>query len=233
MTLGFAVLVTASAAVLTGCGGSGSDDEHEVSVVGTGEVRGAPDILNADLGIEVTGPDVSSATDAANAKAQAMINAITAAGVKKEDVRTSELSIRPEYANPGAAGGANTISGYQVTNSVRVVVRDLESGSKVLNDAVAAGGNDARLSNVSYAIDDDSKLLADARARAFENAKDRAQQYASLAGMKLGKVRNISESHSGSSEPRAMKSDAAAAPMALEPGTQTVSFTVSAKWDLK
>ena len=47
---------------LTGCSSSDSADKV-VTVVGSGEVRGAPDILNADIGIEVSAPDVSAAVD--------------------------------------------------------------------------------------------------------------------------------------------------------------------------
>ena len=44
---------------------------------------------------------------------------------------------------------------------------------------------------MNFSINDDSQLVKDARARAFEDAKDRAQQYADLSGLKLGKVISI------------------------------------------
>ncbi|EUA88418.1 hypothetical protein I551_5115 [Mycobacterium ulcerans str. Harvey] len=46
---------------------------------------------------------------------------------------------------------------------------------------------------MSYSIEDDSQLVKDARARAFEDAKSRAQQYAQLSGLRLGTVLSISE----------------------------------------
>ncbi|NNH75565.1 SIMPL domain-containing protein [Nocardia uniformis] len=215
------------ALVLTGCGSSDSDRDRNVSVVGTGEVRGAPDILNADLGAQVNAGDVSAAVDGVNAKAKAMADAMVNAGVQREDIQTSQLSVQPEYAPEG-----RNITGYRATNSVHVVVRDLSKASAVLDAAVKAGGNDTRISNVSFDLADNSTLLTDARARAFEDAKSRAQEYADLSGLKLGEVETITESSNGGNTPMYRES-APTSDFALEPGQQTVSFTVQVTWNLK
>ncbi|MBL1072789.1 SIMPL domain-containing protein [Nocardia sp. 2] len=215
------------ALLLTGCGSSDSDSDRTVSVVGTGKVQGTPDVLNADLGAEVTAADVSTAVDGANAKAKAITEAMVTAGAKKEDIRTTDVSVYPSYGPDG-----NNITGYKASNSVHVVVRDLPKASSILDAAVKAGGNDTRISSVSFSLEDNTKLLSDARARAFEDAKNRAQQYADLAGLKLGSVKTISESSDGGSSPLLRESAPAAADFALEPGQQTVTFTVNAVWNL-
>ncbi|MFD6154897.1 SIMPL domain-containing protein [Nocardia sp. NPDC060256] len=224
-----AVLATATV-VVTGCGSSDSGPEREVTVVGSGQVRGAPDILNADIGVEVTADNVSAAISRANDRAKAMTDAIVGAGATKEDVRTTDVSIQPQYAG----GTDNTVVGYRASNSVRVVVRDLSKASGVLDSAIKAGGNETRLRSVSFAIDDNSQLLADARARAFADAKARAEQYAVLAGVKLTKVITISEANSRDDNSAKMSTrDAAPQSVPLEPGTQTVTFTVKVTWGLE
>ncbi|MFC9435436.1 SIMPL domain-containing protein [Nocardia sp. NPDC057030] len=226
------VAVLAAASVLgSGCGTGDSGAEREVTVVGSGQVRGAPDIVNADIGIEVTAEDVSAAITRANDKAKAMTDAIVGAGAIREDIRTTDVSIQPKYA--GGPDGGNTVVGYRADNSVRVVVRDLSKASGVLDSAIRAGGNETRLRSVSFAIDDNSQLLADARARAFADAKARAEQYAVLAGVRLTKVITITEAN-GHDEASAKQSgrDAAAQSVPLEPGTQTVTFTVKVTWGL-
>lgn len=211
--------------LLAGCG-SGS---HEVTVTGKGEVRGTPDLLRAEIGADATAPDVSAAVTQANTKAQAIIDAVVGAGVKREDVQTSKLSVNPQYSSPGRDGGPNTISGYKAENSVRIVVRDLPKASGVLDKAVLAGGNNSRLRNVNFDMADDSKLLSEARERAFKDAKSHAEQYAKLSGMGLGDVVTIDEQHG--SRPLTGPADAKmAAP--IEPGTQTVTFSVTVKWAL-
>ncbi|MFI7003789.1 SIMPL domain-containing protein [Nocardia sp. NPDC050175] len=223
-----AALATATV-VVTGCGSSDSGPEREVTVVGSGQVRGAPDILNADIGVEVTADNVSAAISRANDRAKAMTDAIVSAGAIKEDVRTTDVSIQPQYAG----GTDSTVVGYRASNSVRVVVRDLSKASGVLDSAIKAGGNETRLRSVSFAIDDNSQLLADARARAFADAKARAEQYAVLAGVKLTKVITISEANSRDDNSAKMSArDAAPQSVPLEPGTQTVTFTVKVTWGL-
>ena len=72
-------------------------------------------------------------------------------------------------------------------------------------------------------------------ARAFNDAKERAEQYAQLSGLNLGKVISISEA-SGSTPPPPMPYQRGGADMAasvpLEPGQQTVGFSVTVIWEL-
>lgn len=233
-----AVVVASTALTLgTGtvaCSDYESENPREVTVVGTGQVQGAPDILNADVGVEVVAPDVSGAVSEANAHVQAIIDAVTAAGVAREDVRTTEVTLQPEYAMPGVGGGSRTVSGYRATNTVRITIRELGNASQILDDAVRAGGDAARLGNVAFSIEDDTQLLTDARERAFNDAKARAEQYADLADVSLGPVITINETASGSPapSPRASAADQLSA-IPLEPGTQTVTFNVTVTWGLE
>ena len=80
---------------------------------------------------------------------------------------------------------------------------------------------------MNFSINDDSQLVKDARARAFNDAKDRAQQYADLSGLKLGKVISISEARRGTAARAgadAARSDGRAAGRPIEPGQQTVEL---------
>ncbi|MGW4768049.1 SIMPL domain-containing protein [Nocardia sp. NPDC004278] len=218
------VAVVGSVLLLTGCGKSDSAPAREVTVVGTGQVRGAPDTLNADLGVEVNADNVSAAIAGANEKSKAMTDAMVAAGLAREDVQTKDVSIQPQYGPDG-----HVISGYRATNSVHIVIRDLSKGSAILDAGTKAGGNETRMRGVSFAIEDNSKLVADARSRAFADAKSRADQYAVLAGMKLTDVITINEASSREdTNPKAGTAES----FQLEPGTQTVTFTVKVTWGL-
>ncbi|MFJ9368009.1 SIMPL domain-containing protein [Nocardia sp. NPDC101769] len=223
---------TAGAAlVLTGCGSSDSSGDRTVTVTGTGKVQGTPDVLNADLGTEVSAADVSAAVNQANDKAKAITDAMVTAGAKREDIKTSDLSVQPTYGTDG-----HNITGYRATNTMHVAVRDLPKASGILSAAVQAGGNDTRINSVAFGLEDNTKLLSDARARAFDDAKSRAEQYAGLSGLKLKTVKTISENGSGTTPPpKPMYRDTApgAAPnVNLEPGQQTVTFTVTVAWDM-
>src|SRR5271165_7197067 len=203
---------------------------RQVTVVGSGQVQGVPDTLTADVGIEFTAPDVTAAMNQTNDRQQAVINALVGAGLDRKDISTTEVSLQPQYDSSG--GG---ITGYRADNSIRVKIHPTDSASHVLAVIVGAGGDATRINSVSYSIADDSQLVKDARARAFQDAKNRAEQYAQLSGLKLGKVISISEAAGGAPPVMAPAPRGGAMPsnVPLEPGQQTVSFSVTAVWQLQ
>ncbi|MDL9936697.1 SIMPL domain-containing protein [Gordonia sp. ABSL1-1] len=224
-----------AALLLAGCG---DDDDHEspatprtVTVVGSGQVSGTPDTLRATIGVEASGPDVSTALNEASTKVRAVTDAVVAAGVARADIQTQQVTLSPQYTSP-APGSSSAISGYQASNTIRIVIRDLSKASNILRVAVDAGGDNTRLSGVSFAIDDNSKLLAQARTAAFGDARSRAEQYAELADDSLGNVLSISESTSGDEQPAPAFDRVAAAPVPVEPGQQEVTFTVKVTYAL-
>jgi uncharacterized protein YggE len=206
---------------------------HQVTVIGSGQVQGVPDTLTADVGIEFTAPDVTTAMNQTNDRQQAVINALVGAGMDRKNISTTAVTLQPQYSNPEPAGSA-TITGYRATNAIAVKIHPTDTASKMLALIVSTGGDATRISSVGYSISDDSQLVKDARARAFQDAKNRADQYAQLSGLRLGKVLSISEA-TGSTPtagtPPAPPRAAFAVP--LEPGQQTVSFSVTAVWELE
>src|ERR1700724_4075392 len=61
---------------------------RQVTVFGSGKVQGVPDTLTADVPIEFTAPDVTSAMNQTNDRQQAVINALVSAGLDRKDIRT-------------------------------------------------------------------------------------------------------------------------------------------------
>ncbi|BBX99380.1 SIMPL domain-containing protein [Mycobacterium lacus] len=223
-------------ATMSGCDkhtpGSPGANPRQVTVFGSGQVQGVPDTLTADVGIEFTAPDVTTAMNRANDRQQAVIDALVGAGLDRKDIRTTEVTLRPQYSNPEPAGTA-TITSYRAGNAIEVKIHPPDAASRLLALIVSTGGDATRISSVNYSIADDSQLVKDARARAFQDAKNRAEQYAQLSGLRLGKVLSISEA-SGytptTGSPPAPSRDMSTVP--LEPGQQTVSFSVTAVWEL-
>lgn len=220
-----------ASAVLSGCDSdkkSVGDNPRQVTVVGSGQVQGVPDTLTADVGIQFTAPDATAAMNQTNDRQQAVINAVVGAGVDRKDISTTEVGLQPQY---DSAGGR--ITGYRADNSIQIKIHPADSASHVLAIIVGAGGDATRINSVSYSIADDSTLVKDARARAFHDAQNRAQQYAQLSGLKLGKIISISEaSGAAPTVPPAPRAGAMPSNVPLEPGQQTVSFSVTAVWEL-
>jgi uncharacterized protein len=202
---------------------------RQVTVVGSGQVQGVPDTLTADVGIEFSAPDVTAAMNQTNDRQQAVINALVGAGLDRNDISTTTVTLQPQYSNAEPP----IITGYRATNAIRVKIHPTDAASRMLALIVSTGGDATRITSVSYSIADDSQLVKDARTRAFNDAKSRADQYAQLSGLRLGRVLSISEvsgTPPAGGGPPAPPRSASAVP--LEPGQQTVSFSVTAVWEL-
>lgn len=208
---------------------SDTNAPRQVTVIGNGKVQGAPDTLTVSASMEATAPDITAALNQTSQRQQAVITALGGAGVDKKDISTSQVSLQPQYNIDGS-----TISGYRASNSIDVKIRKIDTASNILSLIANTGGEATRINSINYSITDDSQLVKDARARAFNDAKDRADQYAQLSGLTLGKVISISEVSGGTPPPTPtpMPRAAMAEAVPLEPGQQTVGFSVTVVWEL-
>lgn len=200
---------------------------RQVTVVGEGKVQGTPDTVTVDASIQSVAPDATTAMNQTNERMTAVIDAVAAQGIDRKDVSTTQVNLQPQY------GENSVITGYQASNSIAVKVRKVDAASPTITAIQTAGANATRIDSVSFAIEDDSQLVKDARARAFDDAKDRAQQYAELSGLDLGKVVSISENGAAPPPPQPMpRYGAMEAAVPLQPGQQTVGFSVTVVWEL-
>jgi uncharacterized protein YggE len=235
--------VLLSAAVVAAVVGSGSSSvaapgdpaPHTVTVAGTGHVLGTPDVLRLDLGVQRTGDNVNAALNAANGDIRKIKAALSKHGVADKDIQTSQLSINPHYVDNGKT---STVKGYDVFQSLTVKLRKLDDAGSAISDAADAGGNATRINGVSFDIEDNVRLLKQARDAAFADAKTKAEQYARLAGKGLGSVSSVSESTNGGGPvpyPMAMYDSAGSAAKSsvpVEAGSQQVSIDSTVVWEL-
>jgi uncharacterized protein YggE len=214
-------------------GGSSSSDPawESVLVTGTGEVFGEPDTLTADLAVEATAATVGAALDQAVKAATRMRDALVRAGVARADLQTANVSISSTSDDSGK------ITGYTVNQGLTATIRNLPKAGALMTAAITAGGDAARLNGVSFAIEENTALIAEARRKAFADARGKAELYAREAGRPLGRVVKISEPTYGYSEP--VQRDKMTAAMAamdmsvpIEPGRQRLSVTVTVEWVL-
>ena len=121
-------------------------NDRWVEVSGEGSVSAAPDFAQATLGVTTTGKTAGEAM-AANAKAaNALVSLIKAEGVAPADIQTSELSISPMFSQPAPGQtSAPTITGYNVSNNVAVIIRDIPRLGALLDKAHRWGGRQFNL----------------------------------------------------------------------------------------
>lgn len=204
---------------------SGGSPTTGITVTGKGTVTGTPDTLTVSMSATATGKTIDDALAKANKTQNAVVFALKNSGVGASDIQTSSMSIQPNYSNKGLP------SGYVVYEGITVKIHGLGKAGSILSAAVAAGGDDVRVDNVYVAIDDTDPLKGQARASAVADAKQRADQYAAAAGVKVGAVQTITESVASSAYPyavpQAYDARSAAASVPIQAGTQDVVVTVT------
>ena len=224
--LAFAVLP--GAVLLGGCA-SGSTPElgrpasPSITTRGIGTVRGTPDTLTVELGVQTRAASAADALADNSSRTTGLLDVLRRRGVADADLRTSRLSINPTYDQNGG------ITGYEVTNQVTATLRDVAGAGALVDAAAQATGDAARVERIGFEIDDDAEPRARARADAVRQAVTQARQLADAADVSLGPILSITEVTAGGPLPPAAARDSAAAASAavpIEPGSQEVSVTV-------
>lgn len=207
-----------------------------VTVTGQGQVRGQPEVLVASIGVEVTDGSVQAAMDTANQRADEVVTALTDAGVDRQDIQTQQLSLRQDRPHRPPEPGAPPPPEDRplvATNMIEVRIRDVDRAGQVLQSAADAGGDATRIHGVHFDVESDQAILDEARQRAFADARDKAEQYAELAGRDLGELISLREQRSPAPPPPApVAEDAAAGGIPIAPGTQQLTVHVTAVWSL-
>jgi uncharacterized protein len=209
-----------------------------VSVSGNGQINVRPDEAVVTVGVQTQSEQASQALSQNSQQMQAVIDALSAAGVPEEEIQTQIVQLQPVIPTPppdqtAPAGQAtNTISptGYIATNLIEVRVNDLDNLGTLLDSAVAAGGN--RIESIRFEVSKPQEALTQARQAAWEDASQKAEQLAELAGAQLGEVVLINEVTSlpFAAVQSAAALDAAAVP--IQPGSQLVGVNLQVTWSL-
>lgn len=199
--------------------------EHIISVTGTGRVVLVPDTADLRIGVMIQRPTVKAARAAAAEAMNDVIASLRKAGIAERDIRTSTLTLAPVY-DYSPTGAPPKITGYQLTNIVAVIVRDLDRLGDAIDDSLTVGAT--TLDGVSFRVEDSTKAAEEARKAAMADAKAKADALASAAGVSIVGVSTISESVSPVPYP-VPYADAGGAKEATPvlPGTTEISVTVS------
>jgi uncharacterized protein YggE len=206
-----------------------------ITATGDGEATGTPDTLTVEVGVQTTDASAAQALQTNNAEAAALIAKLEADGVATTDIQTSQLNISPNYTGTATP----RITGYTVTDEVVAKFGQLDRAGQLIDDAVAAAGNDARVDSIGYSIDDDGPLLAAARADAVRSAAARAEAMAAAAGVTLGEVQTITdETQPQTTYPEFAANSSAggvgspAIPVPLQAGQEQLSAEVSVVYEI-
>lgn len=192
-----------------------------LAVTGEGRVDVAPDTVVITLGATARAPQATVAFQQVTATLNQVVRALQSAGVPREQIQTSQVSLQPTFEN-----GRQT--GFEATATVRVTLRDLSAAGRVIDIAVAAGANN--VSGVSFELRDQAAYEAAALQAAVQDAQRQATVLARALGVALGPVvRAEAEPTQGPILPTFARAGAAEA-ISILPGTLTVTRRVRAEY---
>lgn len=208
-----------------------------IHVQGRSVIAARPDIALITMGANVRRPTAGEAFARSEELVAALTATLRANGVAEADIQTRQFSLSAEYGRPSGDGPA-PIVGWRAVHTVAVKVRDFSRIGKTIDDGVGALGGDALLQGISFAIEDTDALAARARASAIADARSKAEEIASRAGVRAGRLIYIRETSSPPPTPDRKEATAVAAPSLaagqagfaadISPGELTISVTVEA-----
>jgi uncharacterized protein YggE len=206
-------------------------EPHTITMAGHGEASAAPDRVTINAGVTPDAATAAAALAANTARMKQVFTALEALAVPRKNIQTTNFSVSPQYSN-GQNNEARRLTGYQVSNQLRVRLEDVAGLGKALDALVSAGAN--QMNGIDYAIDDPAPLLDKARGQAIADARTRAQTYARAAGVTLGPIVSICEGCNGGPRPlyRMMAMAAAPSPVPVAAGEETVTADVTVVWEI-
>ena len=208
-----------------------------LTLTGEARVAAAPDMAIISAGTLSEAKTAREALTANNETMRKVLGTIRAAGVEGKDIQTSSVSIQPKYSYASSSSPsreAPQIDGYTVSNSVSVIVRDLDKLGAVMDAVVSSGVN--QMQGLVFTIAYPEPLRDEARKQAVAAALARANLYAQAAGVRLGAIQSISEAgYAPPPRPMArMAMEAASdAPVPVAQGELSIEAQVNIVWGLE
>jgi len=229
-------VVVASALALAACGETVNIGDNGVgpgiTVQATGTADVQPDSVRVSISVSVLAETNDIALAQAADAAASVREVLIAQQIAAVDIATQTLTVNPEYTYTEAEG--QKIVGYRASQVFDVLVRDGSNAGDIIGDVISEGGANVAINSVTPVIDDATEGAVAAREDAVKKARAKAEAYADLLGVELGKVVYLTEISSPTNVVVGAKSDVmaeGAAPV-IDLGTQQVTVTIEVRWRL-
>jgi uncharacterized protein YggE len=192
------------------------------------------DIATVHVGFIAYGPDSDAAYANGSRTSNAIIKALTSAGIPSATIESENQSLAPvqNYQVEKLSDAEKAQRQFQVTQSWTVRT-SADNAAKVLDLAVKAGANQS--GQIDWSFKDENAPEAEAAAKALQRARAQAEQMAQSLNSKLGSLLYASnEVQASPIRPLMMRAMAAPAamdkvqPLAINPRQIEKSATVTA-----
>jgi hypothetical protein len=227
---GLGMALTGVAAATTVAPASCASSAPHLTVEGTGQGSGTPDVLSAVFGFSTTASSSAAALSQNSTEVALALQALASNDVATRDTQTTGLNLSAQYAYPH---GVPTLTGYQATETITATLRNASTEGTAIDDVVNATGNAAQVNSLTFSFGNPAVVQDKARTAAVHQAVAHAEAMAAAAGRKLGPVCSLTDKTQPTSLQDGQGFNNAALPasgataLPLEPGTQIESDEVT------
>ena len=203
-----------------------------LSANGEGTEMAVPDIAVVTIGVSSRARTAGEALAANNTEMEKVIAAIRGENIKDIDIGTTGFAVNPVYSNPPPQPDGTSdqpqVIGYEVSNSVRVLIRDLNNTGKVLDRAINAGAN--QVGSINFQVDKPQPFRDKALASAIADAQRKGELMAEASGVRLVRILTVSASDGPQPMFDAVAYRAEAVPIMA--GQQTIAASATITWEI-
>lgn len=163
-----------------------------ISVSGEGKIMVVPDHVRIAAGVSELADTTKKAQDQTNRKLARVMEILKENSISERNIQTSNLIFRPEY---DWSDGERKLIGQRVEQTLTLSIPEIDSQPERVSRILDALGAIDRLemNSVSFAVKNKKELVSRARILAFEEAREKAESLAQLAGLALDKPLQIAE----------------------------------------
>lgn len=200
---------------------------------GQGETKITPDRARLEVSVQTRAATAADAGAQNAKKQQSVLDALRKMGFTSEQLSTVNYNLYPEMQYD-RNGQSPRVVAYNATNTVRVEIRDVGMIGKAIDASLEAGAN--MISSLSFYSSNSDAARRSALASAVARARSDAEAIATAAGGSVGALMEISTNDFAPPViyNRAQMAGDMSAKMAtttpIEPGEQTVTAIVMARW---
>ena len=173
--------------------GQDLQNKNTITVTGKGKMYVKPDLAIIDLAVQTEKKTIDSAMQENTKTMNKIIQSIVGLGVLRSDLQTVNFQLSPRYEwrdqKIFPPSGKRVLVGYDVNQTLRVKVKNLNQIGEVIKKATEAGAN--RVSNLQLTLENPDKAKAQTRQEAIQKAKAQAKDLAQALGVRLGKIINV------------------------------------------
>ena len=209
-----------------------ADTLSTVQVSGTGRVDVDADRAQVSFTVETEAETAEEASRRNAERMESVLAALRETGLPGLEIETRGYSLRPRYQRPDATG-TREIAGYTASNTVVATMNEPQSAGTLIDAGIGAGAN--RIASLTFLASDTEEARRQALRQAVAQARSEAEAIAGALGMSLGKPLEVSGGADRPSPPSPLRMEMAVqeASTPVEPGTRTVSASVSIRYVLR